>query len=233
MGDDRAQAIVLQSRIWSPAMPRPWPRAAPNPRPICARSPERFINRELSWLHFNRRVLEEAENPQPSAVRAGPVPVDLGQQPRRILHGPRRRPQGAGARRHHRPRARTASRPASSLRASARRCRASPATSRRAGASCARSSRPRTSCWSKADSLKKADRTWLEDYFLQYIFPVLTPLAIDPAHPFPFIPNLGFSIAFQLARTQRRQGDERADPRAAEDRALHPLAGAPTAAPRG
>ena len=169
------------------------------PAKIEPTSPERFINRELSWLAFNTRVMEEAFNTShpllerlrflsisasnldefymvrvaglKGQVDAGvDTPSDDGLTPAQAL--------------------RAIHADAQDLMQDQQRCLNTLLSELRdAGISVL-----------SGDELTPAEREWLDKYFMDNVFPVLTPLAIDPAHPFPFVNNLGFGLNLLLTR---------------------------------
>lgn len=162
-------------------------------------SPQRFFNRELSWLAFNWRVLEEAENDR----------VPLLERVRFLSISSTNLDEFYTVR-------------VAGLMQLARAGNTTPAAdgllpheqlvliNARARELMVRQQSALSALCVKMDSsdihildrdqLTDADLDFLQEYFLEQVFPVLSPLAIDPAHPFPFIPNEGFSLALQLER---------------------------------
>ncbi len=160
---------------------------------------DRFLNRELSWLDFNARVLELAEDEHAAAARAGEVPGDLRQQPRRVLHGPHRRAEAPAEHRADRPLPRRADHPgaagAGHRRARRSWCSGTPTSSTR---TCCPAWRTRASGSSAGTSWRSDAAPRLREYFRDQVFPVLTPLAVDPAHPFPYISGLSLNLAVSV-----------------------------------
>jgi len=160
-------------------------------------SPDRFLNRELSWLDFNFRVLDEARNtrhPLMERVRFLSISgsnldefymVRVAGLKGQVTAGVNKTSQDG----------RTPAQQLAEINRTARDLL-----------------EEQQDIWSElhadlrtvgvsvvgVDELTAQDRGWLEHHFIDQVFPILTPLAIDPAHPFPFIPNLGHALVLQL-----------------------------------
>jgi polyphosphate kinase len=158
-----------------------------------------YFNRELSWLAFNRRVLEEACNPaHPLLERLRFLSISgdnldeffmvrvaglKGQQ----LEGVEELSADGLT-------------PSQQLVAIAREADALTASQQEVWTSLKAQLRQAGVTVLDVEEIGAAESTWLDRHFADHIYPVITPQAIDPAHPFPFIPNKGFSLIFDLRR---------------------------------
>jgi polyphosphate kinase len=187
--DDPSQVIATQAAAAAPpALPEAPPAAEP-----------RYFNRELSWLAFNRRVLEEActsRHPLLERLRFLSISANnldeffmvrvAGLKAHQTLGVEEISPDGL-----------TVAQQLAAITAEADRLVAS-----------------QHEVWGELQTqldeagmhvvrdepLDEEAETWLDQHFREQIFPVLTPQAIDPAHPFPFIPNKGLSMIFELRK---------------------------------
>ncbi|MEM9014706.1 MAG: RNA degradosome polyphosphate kinase [Pseudomonadota bacterium] len=163
-------------------------------------SPDRFINRELSWLAFNMRVLEEASNPDhPLLERVRFLSISASNLDEFFMV------RVAGLRGQVREGVKAVSQEGLTPQEQLDRI------IEQAGLLMQK----QQECWRTLTSLMREegvivlrdeeitldDDVWLREEFRKNIFPILTPLALDPAHPFPFVPNLGFVLCFDFLRS--------------------------------
>ncbi|MBR9764933.1 MAG: RNA degradosome polyphosphate kinase [Rhodobacteraceae bacterium] len=181
------------------------PAGAPMAMPeIDISGPSRFHNRELSWLGFNWRVLEEAENPAvPLLERLRFLSISANNLDefytvrvaglRELAKAGNTNPAADGMS------------PAEQLQRINEDARRLMQHQQKVLSDLRGLMLETDIAILTHEDLTAEDLDFLGDIFLRRIFPVLSPLAIDPAHPFPFIPNLGFSLALQLERKRDRR----------------------------
>ena len=166
--------------------------------------PGRFYNRELSWLGFNWRVLEEAKNPRvPLLERLRFLSISAGNLDefytvrvaglRELAQAGNTTPASDGLT------------PAQQLVLINEDARKLMTEQQRVLVELMSEMDDQNIMLERAADLDEADLAYLDDVFLHRVFAVLTPLAIDPAHPFPFIPNTGYALALQLERTSDKR----------------------------
>ncbi len=157
----------------------------------------RFLNRELSWLAFNSRVLEEAMNPaNPLLERLNFLAISASNLDEFYMV------RVAGLKDYMREGVNAHSidglTPAEELAIVHEATLKTIDQQNRCWHALQEALREENILIVRAKDLAPKDTAWLAGYFLDNIFPVLTPIAIDPAHPFPFLPNLGMALIFQL-----------------------------------